>query len=109
MTENQQKPFWNIFAAAFHVIGAFAAIAAASAFGDRESLDSLIFMIPTYAIFCFLALVSASISVLKRERLAALSYLVLVVSVIFCLWSSVLIASHWNLGLEYWKNKLSSL
>ena len=106
MTQNQREPLWNRLAIVLHVVGIVAALAAGSNFGDRESLDVLIFIIPTYAAFCFLAGVAAFISLARNERLMLLSRFVMFVSIIVFLLLLRLIVSHWSLGLEYWKKKL---
>jgi hypothetical protein len=105
MTESK-RPFLGIVAVGFHFVGILAAGAVASKYADRESLQSLVFFIPTYAVFCLLATVSAGIAVWRVERLRLLWQFMLLGGAFVSLWLFSLVISRWSLGFEIWKQKI---
>jgi hypothetical protein len=67
---------------ALQVLGVLAAVAAGMATSKAESLQALLYMVPTYALLSLLGAIAAGIAFARRERWLPLSFIALFVNAI---------------------------
>jgi len=105
MNKASRQSCWNRVAVFFQVIGVIVTWVVTDTL-SLGGLTPLFFMVPIYAVFCFLAAASAGLALVRGEPWSLLSGIILIGSfIMFCVLLGLTL-DHWHQGIEFWGKAL---
>lgn len=105
MNKASRQSCWNRVAVFFQVIGVIVIWVVTDTL-SLGGLTPLFFMVPIYAVFCFLAAASAGLALVRGEPWSLLSGIILIGSfIMFCVLLGLTL-DHWHQGIEFWGKAL---